>query len=710
MTYSVTFSVSGKDYAVDPAAIAPSDLLSLAQLAASGDKASLETFVTILARYPASAYKSLPHMPPVPDGPLSMLDDDTLKRLGIDVASIIAMAMLVCLRAEQEMRQMGMELSRSEVEQMMTKAVEEMHTTKAANQSQWNADIAGAVAGIVGGAAGGFAGAASFRQMYKGDKAATAGKRDQEKLRLEQEKLAKTRAESDQEFNTAMYTIAAKKTKLDQDAANVKKTREEVSKLREKLLTDKNDQQQCDENEAAKAKLADVDARLKAAKEEERKTSQALKDLDEQGCEDGVDPDFYRAHLESQRHAQRDEIDQLEAERSTLIDQETIDHPVAVAKCLERESDAVADEIAAKQEEKTTLESKAADVDARQARLDAEASDTHKRLKSGDKSAESANERILNERAALSAEKEKFRQELDDKNTEIADLKAKKVKIDAKLDGLVPAAAIKAQRDDLAATVKVRAQKVDALKNKADQLQSEVDRCKVDLDAADREVEQYKNGPPALLAAATAKQRELATRMQDKDKELSMAQADRRSEAKALQTESQELESKELEFSEYEKLDATQSRAKQQESELEVARNKVNREKSDLVVKQKSESEKLSAQQKQLDEDFSVANEKADANRIAVEKAAAYRTGFDAIGKMMSGSLEVGKAFYTLDAADGRADAQFVGREFEILQIAQGIYNTFADNMYSGVSESRQTLNGLLLDNAKLNQKIAERM
>jgi len=75
---TITYSILGKNYAVDPTQVSAADLAQLTQLAASGTPADLVTFVAVLLPYPINtAYKILPPnpLPPV-DGPISMLDPE----------------------------------------------------------------------------------------------------------------------------------------------------------------------------------------------------------------------------------------------------------------------------------------------------------------------------------------------------------------------------------------------------------------------------------------------------------------------------------------------------------------------------------------------------------------------------------------------------------------------------------------------------------
>ncbi len=705
MTYAVTYTLSGKSYAVDSTNISDADLLELARLAASGSKADLAEFVTILAHYPTS-YKILPPTPLKPEGPLGPLNDDVLKELGIDIATIIAIAMLVCLRVEREMRKMGLELSQHQVDQMVAKAVDEYNTSIAANTAQLNADIAGAISSIVTGAMGLGAGAASSIKMTQGEKLGAEAKHDQKKLNEDRDNLDKIRAESDKTLKRESDAIKTEKTKLQDLENDTKKTRDEVTELRDRILSDKNDEKKCAADEAARARLQRNEEELDAAKKEEQEAAKALKQWDESDglvTPAGVDADLYRSNLHNQHSLQKDEVDRLQLERDTLLDAAVKDNPAAAAPFLQRDRDALRADIASKEREKTELETTLVDLDAKKVRLVEEKDEFIRRLNAGEKVEQREIDRVDTEIQTISAQQTQATQKLDAKNADIAALKVKQDAIDAKLDGLIPPAA-KTVRQDLIDGVAARSAKVEALKDKKADLERQIESNDLEVAAARKEVEDCQSGPGTHLAAATVKLRQVEEKQKNLAGELKVTTTDLTSERKALQTERDELESNDLN-----KLYAAESRLKEQDSEIETSRYAVNKKEAEFLTVQQKDQAVFDAEAKRIEDGMQAVQDKLSAVHAKTEEAAAWRTALDGIGKVLAGFVNLGEATLKKLANDLHTEKERDGRELEILQIAQGIYSSFADNAYQGLGATRDTFNTMLNDLAKTNQAIAQR-
>ncbi|VTU27114.1 hypothetical protein H4CHR_01929 [Variovorax sp. PBS-H4] len=701
MTYALIFSLPGKNYAVDPTKISDIDQLELARLAASGTEPDLDDFVKILARYPTSAYRILPSTPLPPDGPLGALTDEMMDKLDIDIGGIIAIAMLICLKVEREMRKMGLEMSQSQVQDMVLKAFQEREDTQKANAAQRDADIAGAIAQIVTGAAGGGAGIASFAKMAQGEKLTASAKRDEEKLKQEKDDLAKIRDESDTTFEKRSEAIETRKTDLKKLEDDAKKTKGEIVELREKVLIDKKDAA----DDAAEAELERKEGTLDSAKQEEQKIAKELKQLDDSDgatAPDGVDVDVYRSHLQDQHVLQKDEVARLQAERDTLLDTTARGGSAAAAPFLERDRDAVQTDIATKQREKAQLQQTVVDIDAQKTRLIEEQDNLTGRANAGKKVDQSEIERLTTEGRTLAAQEKQAKDALDAKNAEIASLKTKQNDIDAKLDGLMSEA--RATRQDLINGVKRHEKSVKELEDKKADLEREIETNDQEVATA-REII-AGNGSAAHVAAAKARLPGFEERQTMLAGELKSTSADLRTERNALNKERDELES----TSPIEKLDAAETRLNEQESEIEETRIKLNRDEVMLVAAKKKQDADFDAKDKKIDDGLKVVEEILNKARAATEEAAAWRTGLDAIGKVLGGFANLGEAQLKQIAADLSAEARYTGKQFDILQIGQGIYSTFADNMYAGLGETRQTFSGMLLDAAKANQAIAQRM
>jgi hypothetical protein len=691
MTYAVTYTLSGKSYAVDPAKIPVVLQLELARLAASGTKADLAEFVTILARYP-NAYKIVPTNPLNPEGPLGPLDDNLLDELGIDIAAIIAIAMLICLQVERDMRKMGLELSQQQVDQMVAKAVEEYETSMKANKAQLDSGIAGAIAGIVTGGMGIAGGGASFGTMVKGDKLSSAAKRDQKKLNEDRANLDKMRAESDKTLKKEFDDIEVKKTKLQDLENDAKKTRDEVTELRGRIISDKNDKTQCAADEAATARLQRKEDELEVAKKEEQEIAKALKDLE--GTSDANGP--LSDQLRFKQLLQKDEVDKLQLERDALLDATATSNPAAAAPFLQRDRDALRADITSKEQEKIEIEKTLGDLDTKKVRLVEERDGFIEQLnKPGLGKVERSEidrqlDRVDVDMQTIAAQKKQATQELDAKDAEIAKLKVKHDDIEAKLEGFIPAVA-RAEVDSLVAEVDERAERVESLKAEKADLELEVL-------AARKDVEDLKSGPAAHLAAATAK-------LKEKEAALGETEWKLKGETYALQAKRIELESNDLH-----KLDAAESRLKEQDSELEASRFAVNKQESELVATRERQNAEYDAESKRIDDDMEAVQDKFNAVNAKTEEAAALRTGLDGIGKVLSGFLNLGEVTLKKIADDLHTEKERDGREMEILQISQGIYSSFADNVYTGLGETRGTFSTMLDNLAKTNQGIAQRM
>ncbi|VTU22742.1 ATPase involved in DNA repair [Variovorax sp. PBL-H6] len=704
MTYALIYSLPGRNYAVDPATISDADQLKMAKLAASGTMADLEDFVSILSRYPATAYQVLPPTPLKPEGPFGALNPDILDALGIDIAGLIQMAMLICMEVEREMRQMGLELSQSQVEQMVAKALEEKLNGEQTNKAQFNAALAGAIASIVTGAAGGAAGIASFVKMGQGEKLTASARRDQDKLKQDAADLAKRRGDSDKTFDNTSKEIETRKTNLEHLESENKQTKEEITELRDKILSDKNDQTKCAADDAVKTRLQRKEEELDAAKQEEKETAKALKELDDSDgatAPDGVDVDFYRSHLQNQHALQKDEVDDLQVERDTMLGTAARDNPAAAAPFLQRDRDAARADLASKEREKTALEETLADVSASKERLIEQRDELNLRGSNGEKVRQSEYDRLDTEASTLDARETKARRELVAKNAEIASLKVKQAGIEGKLDGLIPPAA-KAERQELLDDVDLRTAKVESLKDKKADLEREIESNRLEIIATERQIADGLPGPH--LAAATAKLTSLKQQKKELDEALPETELNLKQENAALQAKRIELDSNDLQ-----KLEAAETRLKEQDSEIEAGRYEVNKQEAELTATQQKENAAFDAEDKRIEDGMRAAEDKLNAARSKTEEAAAWRTGLDAIGKVLAGFTNLGQSVLTLQADDLRTLGQYLARQFEILQVGQGIYSSFADNMKSSIDETRQTFFGMLNEAAKANQAIAQR-
>lgn len=703
MTYLTTYSFSGANIAVDRAAISVADQMELDRLAASGSKADLEDFVTILSRYPATACKFLPATPLKPEGPLGMLNEDVLNKLDIDITGIIQMAMLLCLQVEREMRQMGLELSQSQVEQMSAKAIQERDTSYAANKAQLATAIAGAIAGIVTGAAGGAAGIASFAKMGQGEKLAASAKRDKEELHRDRDNLAKIREKSETTFDKELEAIDIRKTNLESRVNDAKRTKDEVTELRDKVLSDKNDQRQCAADEAAKARLTRKEEELDAAKREEQETAKELKHLDASGdatAPAGVDAEVYRSTLQAQHLRQKDEVDDLQAERDTLLGTTATTNPAAAAPFLQRDRDAVRSDIASKLGEKTTLEKTLADIGGQKARLVLEREALNKRADRGETIKQSDYDRLQTKKSELDAQETRARQELNAKDAELVSLNNKETRIQGELDGLIPQAT-KDERNALVNGVRLRETRVEALKGKKADLEREIESNDREIIAARQEI--AAGGPGAQ--AATARLPQLEEKKATLDSELRATNTDFKTESKALQTERDELAS-----NDFHKLDAAETRLKEQTAETEASKYALKQDETALSTAQLKDKAVLDAEAKRIADGLQKVEDKENAAKSKTEEAAAWRTGLDAIGKVLAGFTNLGQAALELQANNLRTLVTFLAKEFEIMQIAQGLLSSFADNMKSSLDETRQTFSGILDAEAKVIQTIAQRV
>lgn len=703
MTYLTTYSFSGANIAVDRAAISVADQMELDRLAASGSKADLEDFVTILSRYPTTACKFLPTTPLKPEGPLGMLNEDVLNKLDIDITGIIQMAMLLCLQVEREMRQMGLELSQSQVEQMSAKAIEERDKSYEANKADFDKNIAGAIAGIVTGAAGGAAGIASIAKMGQGEKLAASAKRDKEELHRDRDNLAKIREKSETTFDKELEAIDIRKTNLESRVNDAKRTKDEVTELRDKVLSDKNDQRQCAADEAAKARLTRKEEELDAAKREEQETAKELKHLDASGdatAPAGVDAEVYRSTLQAQHLRQKDEVDDLQAERDTLLGTTATTNPAAAAPFLQRDRDAVRSDIASKLGEKTTLEKTLADIGGQKARLVLEREALNKRADRGETIKQSDYDRLQTKKSELDAQETRARQELNAKDAELVSLNNKETRIQGELDGLIPQAT-KDERNALVNGVRLRETRVEALKGKKADLEREIESNDREIIAARQEI--AAGGPGAQ--AATARLPQLEEKKATLDSELRATNTDFKTESKALQTERDELAS-----NDFHKLDAAETRLKEQTAETEASKYALKQDETALSTAQLKDKAVLDAEAKRIADGLQKVEDKENAAKSKTEEAAAWRTGLDAIGKVLAGFTNLGQAALELQANNLRTLVTFLAKEFEIMQIAQGLLSSFADNMKSSLDETRQTFSGILDAEAKVIQTIAQRV
>lgn len=699
MSYLSTYTLAGTNIGVDRAKISESDLLELDQLAASGTKADLQIFVTILSRYPTAAYRFLPPAPLLPQGPLGPLDDDLLDKLDIDIGGIIAMAMLLCMQVEREMRQMGLQMSKHELDQMVAMATQIRTEDKKANEARLYADRAGAAAGIVSGGLGGIGGAASFGKMGHGETLAASAKRRQEQLTGEQKTLTQIREQSNTIFSTSMEKIRTRKTNLEALRDDAKQTKDQITELRNKVLSDRNNRRQCDADDAAKVQLERKEAELDAAKIEEQESAKELKALDASGgatTPPNVDPVQYRTDLQARHSREKAEVDRLQGERDTLLDTAMTDTPAAAAPFLQRDRDAVRTEIASKQREKLELKQTLVEIDAKKKRLVWEGDDLATRKTNGEKVEEGESDRLDAEIQTVADREARATQALTTKDTEIASLKAKEAALDAKLDGLIPAAA-KAERTALIDRVRRQEAKVQRLQDEKADLESQIESKDLEISTL-----RESGGPAPQTAAETA-------RLKAEKKAL---EADRDAKSEEITAEINVLRTKrdELEANDLQKLDTAEARLKEQESEINTTSNLVDKEEADLLGAEQRNKAVFEAEAKRIDDGLQAVEDKLTRAKSATEAAAAWRVGLDAIGKVVAGFVNLWEAELKRTASDLEADARYTGKRFDILQIGQGLYSTFADNIKAGSDGARECFDGILQRTADTYQSVAQKM
>jgi myosin heavy subunit len=596
--------------------ISQADLALLSQYAASGAEAQ---FLEVLARYPSIPYTVGQPLPPAPFGAIDLLDATTERAMAFDMAGLLSLILKAFGEFAREHRQFDLEQSLLQMSYMLDQAIKEKDAANKAADSQFIADILGAVGEVLGGLVEGAGGIASFMQMLKSAaQSAKANKLhnevDDKKKNIEN--FQKGVQDEERVFGQDMQELEQMRTQLQEVSLRKQQATDELEQIRAKDASQ--GQAQSAEVKAAELKIADAkrqaekaDIDLAACKERREEAAVKLAGAETKLKSAQEDVANYKGSDPAEQQRLMDAQKQASIERDDLKAQ------------LDVEQRARADLETARREADIQLEQGYTELrDARQAPMKKEI------------------EAIEHQQAQLVAAK-------NDYDLSLRDVEQKKAKV--------------AQLEE-----QLQAANASGNARRSDRLQDELDQANFDLaksiaykDGAEQKLTMEQN----LSAGSDAKLKKLQDEV-------------------ALQ---ENITAKEREV-----YDAEMS-CKQQEQAVKDKEGEIKQAK-------KEHQDALKSMQGDLDDLTRRLREAQLGAQTDVEMGSAMRTGATALSHLVSGVLDLFKAWQNMAAADYRAEQQYADRMYQLLQSTYQFLTSAADGQKQFLDDMKGSLGRALLD------------